>query len=41
MLGQEYFLAQCRYVLLEDTPYGRYQSGDDRPNQTVPAVLGE
>ena len=33
--------AQQRDVKLEDIPDGRYQSGDNRLNETVPAVFGD
>ena len=31
---------QYREVILEDVPDGRYQSGDNRLNETIPAVFG-
>lgn len=31
---------QYREVILEDIPDGRYQSGDNRLNETIPAVFG-
>ncbi|MGS2722980.1 TonB-dependent receptor plug domain-containing protein [Porticoccus sp. GXU_MW_L64] len=35
------FGGQYRDIELEDVPDGRYQSGDNRLNETVPAVFGE